>query len=142
MGTDGQYEGQPTQVGPAGGQMQAGPGYAYPPPPPPQYYGYGQGGPWGGMRQRPSYPIETKPFYLTSEFALSVIAVVGIAITAASSNAFGSWRAWVLITAILVAYNLSRGIAKSGIKSRAFDPREELELGRRDGGGSGDHANS
>ncbi|MDX6479155.1 MAG: hypothetical protein QOG29_1742, partial [Gaiellaceae bacterium] len=39
------------------------------------------------------------------------------------------------------AYNLSRGIAKSGIKSRAFDPREELELGRRDGGGSGDHGN-
>ncbi|MDX6488964.1 MAG: hypothetical protein QOK13_1579, partial [Gaiellaceae bacterium] len=27
------------------------------------------------------------------------------------------------------------------IKSRAFDPREELELGRRDGGGSGDHGN-
>jgi hypothetical protein len=90
--------------------------------------------------RRPSYPIETKPFYLTSEFALSVIAVVGIAITAASSNAFGSWRAWILITAILVSFNLSRGIAKSGIKSRAFDPREELELGRRDGGGSGDQS--
>lgn len=139
MGTDGSYEGQPTQVGPGGVQTQQGPGYAYPPPP---YYAYGHGGPWSGMRQRPSYPIETKPFYLTSEFALSVIAVVGIAITAASSNAFGSWRAWILITAILVAYNLSRGVAKSGIKSRAFDPREELELGRRDGGGSGEHANN
>lgn len=140
MSTGGSYEGQPTQVGPGGGQMQGAPGYAYPPPP--QYYGYGQAGPWGGMRMRPSYPIETKPFYLTSEFALSVVAVVGIAITAAASNAFGSWRAWVLITAILVSFNLSRGIAKSGIKSRAFDPREELELGRRDGGGSADHANN
>jgi hypothetical protein len=140
VGTDRSYEGQPTQVGPGGVQMQQGPGSAYPPPP--QYYGYGHGGPWGGMRQRPSYPIETKPFFLTSEFALSVIAVVGIAITAASSNAFGSWRAWVLITAILAAYNLSRGIAKSGTKSRAFDPREELELGRREGGGSGDHSNN
>ena len=106
--------------------MQAGPGYGYPPPPPPQYYGYGQGGPWGGMRQRPSYPIETKPFFLTSEFALSVIAVVGIAITAASSDAFGSWRAWVLITAIVVGYLVSRGIAKSGTKSNSWDPREEL----------------
>jgi len=139
MSTGGPYEGgqptQPMQGGPMAGQMYA--------PPPPQYYGaYGHGGPWGGMRQRPSYPIETKPFFLTSEFALSVIAVVGIAITAAASDAFGSWRAWVLITAILVAYNLSRGIAKSGIKSRAFDPREELELGRRDGGGSGDHSNN
>ena len=137
MSAGGSYEGQPTQVGPAGGQMQGGPGYAYPPPPP-QYYAHG--GPWSGMRQRPSYPIETKPFYLTSEFALSVIAVVGIAITAASSNAFGSWRAWVLITAILVSFNLSRGIAKSGTKSRSWDPREDPDLLRRGGGDGGrDH---
>jgi hypothetical protein len=135
MSTGGPYEGgQPTQQMPGGpgqgGQM----GYG---PPPPAYYGYGHPGPWGGGMRRPSYPIETKPFYLTSEFAFSVIAVVGIAITAASSDSFGSWRAWVLITAILVAYNLSRGIAKSGIKSRAFDPREELDFGRREGGGGG-----
>jgi hypothetical protein len=46
-------------------------------------------------------------------------------------RAFGGWRAWILITAILVSYNLSRGIAKSGSRSRAFNPREELQLGRR-----------
>jgi hypothetical protein len=112
-----------------------------PPPPPPGGQGYGYGGPpAGGMgygRPRRQYPIETKPFFLTSEFALSLIASIGIAITAVSSDAFGSWRAWVLITAILVSFNLSRGIAKSGTKSRAFDPREELELGRREGGSSG-----
>jgi hypothetical protein len=101
------------------------------PPMPPQYmmppYGYRQG--YGlGYRLRRQYPIETKPFFLTSEFALSLIASILIAITAASSHAFGAWRAWILIAAIVCAYNLSRGIAKSGTRSNASDPREDLDL--------------
>jgi len=100
-------------------------------------YGYGPGygmSPWqmrrgfGGPRR--SHSTETKPFYLTSEFLLSVLVSIGIAISAATMTAFGGWRAWILITAILVSYNLSRGIAKCGTRSRAFDPREELQLGR------------
>src|SRR5919206_2883563 len=74
---------------------------------------YGYGMPYG-PRLRRNYPIETKPFFLTSEFAVSLVAVIAIAITAASSHAFGAWRAWILITAVVAAYNLSRGIAKSG----------------------------
>src|SRR4051812_2262971 len=107
-------------------------------PPVPQGYGYGS--PYG-MRPRRSYPIETKPFFLTSEFALSVIAAVAIAITAASSHAFGAWRAWILVTAIVAAYNLSRGIAKSGTRSNASDPRENLDLnwGRGDNTDPGRH---
>ena len=82
---------------------------------------------WGyGYRMRPTYPIETKPFFLTSEFWAALIACIGIAITAASSDAFGSWRAWTLITAITVGYLISRGIAKSGTKSRSWDPREDM----------------
>ena len=54
-----------------------------------------------GTRPRREYPIETKPFFLTSEFVGSVLAICGIAITAASSDAFGAWRAWILITAIV-----------------------------------------
>ena len=101
---------------------------------PPQYapghpqqmhYGYQQPQ-W--PRQRRSYPIETKPFFLTSEFVASVLVIAGIAITAASSDAFGAWRAWVLISAITGAYLLSRGIAKSGTRSHADDPREHLDL--------------
>jgi hypothetical protein len=109
-------------------------------PPAPGGAGYGYGGPpMGGRgygRQRRDYPIETKPFFLTSEFVLSLITSIAIAITALTSDAFGSWRAWILITAILVSYNVSRGIAKSGTKSQAFDPREQLEIGRREGGGN------
>jgi hypothetical protein len=91
------------------------------------------------MRPRRSYPIETKPFYLTSEFVASVLVIAGIAITAASSDAFGAWRAWILITAVTVGYLVSRGIAKSGTRSNASDPREHLDLhwGRGDGGSGG-----
>ena len=88
------------------------------------------------MRPRREYPIETKPFFLTSEFVGSVLAILGIAITAAASDAFGAWRAWILITAIVVGYMVSRGIAKSGTRSHSSDPRENLDLnwGRGDSG--------
>ena len=91
----------------------------------PQPYGYQQQ--WA-PRPRRVYPIETKPFFLTSEFAGAVLAIAGIAITAASSDAFGAWRAWILISAITVGYMVSRGIAKSGTRSHADDPREHLDL--------------
>jgi hypothetical protein len=104
--------------------------------PPPAQYGYGQPTGYGMRRQwgfnrgmAPHAGIETKPFFLTSEFVLSLIAAIGIAITAASSHAFGGWRAWVLIAAIVASYNLSRGIAKCGTQSRAHDPREDMRLG-------------
>jgi hypothetical protein len=88
-------------------------------------YGYQQQ--WV-MRPKRVYPIETKPFFLTSEFVGSVLAIAGIAITAAASDAFGAWRAWILITAITVGYMISRGIAKSGTRSHADDPREGIDL--------------
>ena len=68
-----------------------------------------------------------------SEFVGSVLAIAGIAITAVSSDAFGAWRAWILITAITVGYMISRGIAKSGSRSHADDPREDLDLCRDQG---------
>jgi hypothetical protein len=90
-------------------------------------YGYPQYAAWGGVHRPPRmFPLETKPFFLTSEFAVSLIAVLGIAITAASDTSFGAWRAWLLITAVVVGYLISRGIAKSGTKSNSWDPREEL----------------
>lgn len=109
------------------------------PPQPGGPYGYGGGQPEYGMNRWHSMrgmrhqnrhfhqPTETKPFYLTSEFVASVLVVAGIAITAASSSAFGAWRAWVLITAVAVAYLLSRGIAKAGTRSPAMDPRDEID---------------
>ncbi len=91
-----------------------------------QPYGHGFGPPPWATRARRQYPIETKPFFLTSEFIGAVLAIAGIAITAASSDAFGAWRAWILITAVIVGYMVSRGIAKSGTRSHADDPRENF----------------
>jgi hypothetical protein len=103
------------------------------PPPqyPPQHY-YGQQM-YGGVgmrmsRLRRQYPIETKPFFLTSEFAAAVLAVLALAITAAASESIDAWRFWLLTTAITVGYLLSRGIAKCGTKSNASDPREQMQL--------------
>jgi hypothetical protein len=104
----------------------------------PPVYGYGPPRNWG----RPQYPIETKPFYLTSEFVGAALAIAGIAITAMSSDAFGAWRAWILITAVIVGYMVSRGIAKSGTRSNANDPREHMSMnwGRGDSNSQGSNS--
>src|ERR1700682_4940357 len=96
-------------------------------------YGYGHGMSRFGMRTHRGYPSETKPFFLTSEFIVCLVAAV--AITGASSEAFGAWRAWELISLIVVAYPLSRGLAKSGTRSHTPDPRDHLDLHM----GRGDH---
>jgi hypothetical protein len=93
-------------------------------PPVQQPYGYGFGFP----RLRRHYPIETKPFFLTSEFAAAVLAVLAMAITAAASESIDAWRFWLLASVITSAYMLSRGIAKSGTRSNASDPREQMDL--------------
>src|SRR3954468_9246843 len=114
------------------------------------YYGgpemYGYGGPMygrrfgggyggGGMRMNRG-PIETKPFFLTSRVLATLLCVIAVAITAASVADLDSRLSTTLITALVAAYTISRGIAKSGTRSRAFDPREDLFQGQR---GQHDH---
>jgi hypothetical protein len=84
-------------------------------------YGYG-----GGFGQRRPMPIETKPFFLTSEFFGTLLAIVALAIGAATVEDVDSRLFWTLTTALVAAYVLSRGIAKSGTKSQSWDPREDL----------------
>ncbi len=86
-------------------------------------WGYGRGGPW-----RP-HPVETKPFFLTSEFFAALLLIVAMAISAASDDAFDARLFWALTTAVVCFYLLSRGVAKSGTKSRAADPRDQLFQG-------------
>jgi hypothetical protein len=120
------------------------------PPPPGQPGGYGGGGGgWGGgygggfsggpmgMRgMRRQHPIETKPFLLTSEFGLLALALIGLFITTIADNSVDSRAFWTYATVLLSAYMLSRGIAKSGTKSRSWDPREDPDLLRRGQSGS------
>lgn len=100
-----------------------GPGYGAP-------MGYGGG---RGMGMRRGGPIETKPFFMTSEFLATLLGILGIIITALVAEDLDSHRASALVAGLIAAYTISRGIAKSGTSSRAHDPREDMHLGR--GGG-------
>jgi hypothetical protein len=79
---------------------------------------------------RGDYTSETKPFYLTSEFLVYAIFMIGLGIAAATDRTIDSRFFWIWGTVATVAYMLSRGIAKSGTRSRAHDPREDIDLGR------------
>jgi len=98
---------------------------------PPQMYGQGYGsagyGRGGGFGRRSSgEAVETRPFFVTSEFVGTLLAIIGVAITGAVIDGLEVGLTWILITALVAGYVLSRGIAKSGTRSRSFDPREEL----------------
>ena len=96
--------------------------------------GRGMGYGMGYGRQRQSFPIETKPFFLTSEFLFPLLAWFGLLITTLTNDDIDARRFWELTTALLIGYMLSRGIAKSGTKSRSWDPREDPDLLRRGDG--------
>ena len=81
---------------------------------------------------RLSYTSETKPFFLTSEFLTFVLYLMGLGIAATTSPQIDAWRFWILATIATSFYMLSRGIAKAGTRSRARDPREDIDLGRDD----------
>ena len=65
---------------------------------------------------------ETKPFFLTSEFLVLAVIVVGIAIAMGVLDTFNANRGWLLITIIGAAYMVSRGLAKAG--TRDPNPRD------------------
>ena len=80
---------------------------------------------------RTSYTSETKPFFLTSEFLVFVLFVMGLGIGTSVSADVDPRLFWILTTVAAALYMLSRGIAKAGSRSRAYDPREDVDLGRR-----------
>jgi hypothetical protein len=79
---------------------------------------------------RTAYTSETKPFYLTSEFLVFVLFVMGLAIGTSTSDDVDPSLFWILTTVATSAYMLSRGIAKAASRSRAHDPREDLDVAR------------
>ena len=83
-------------------------------------------------RPRAVHDSETRPFYVTSEFLVFVLFLMGLAIAAGSSASIDARYYWAAATVVSSVYILSRGIAKSGTRSRAYDPREDLEIGKDD----------
>ena len=75
---------------------------------------------------------ETKPSFKTSELAVYVVAVLGVLIASYvvgdraandGSDIFAADKAWWYITLLTIGYLISRGLAKSGTRSRDTDPR-------------------
>jgi multisubunit Na+/H+ antiporter MnhG subunit len=96
-------------------------------------------GPWGVLgeyvrRGNAGRSGETRPFFETSEFVATALAIVAVAITAAAMSNVNARLAWILISALVFTYAVSRGLAKAGTASHAFDPRERL-LGDGSAGG-------
>lgn len=71
-------------------------------------------------------PIETKPFYMTSEFMVTALMTVSLFIASLVVDDVDSRLAWILGVSLVGAYVLSRGIAKAGTRSTSSDPREDL----------------
>jgi hypothetical protein len=67
---------------------------------------------------------------LTSEFLVFLLLLMGLAIGASTSDDIDDRFFWIAATATSIGYMLSRGIAKAGSRSRAYDPREDLDIGR------------
>jgi hypothetical protein len=106
---------------------------ATPAPPAGQPYPYAYNAHPAMLRPRRRWPIETKPFFLTSEFAVALISVIALGITAAASESIDARFFWAVTGAIVIGYMVSRGIAKSGTRSHSADPREHLDLLGGDG---------
>jgi hypothetical protein len=75
---------------------------------------------------RQVHDSETRPFFVTSEFLLLVLLIMGLGITASQSPSIDARFFWEWTTLACIAYMLSRGFAKSGSRSRSWDPREDL----------------
>jgi hypothetical protein len=91
-------------------------------------------GPFRGQRttwlpRRTDYTSETKPFFLTSEFLVFVLYLMGLGISASTDSTIDARLFWILATVATFGYMVARGIAKSGSRSRAHDPREDIDLG-------------
>jgi hypothetical protein len=84
----------------------------------------------GWLAPRREYTSETKPFYLTSEFLVFALYLMGLAIAASTSPSIDARLFWILATVVVFGYMVSRGIAKAATRSRAHDPREDIDLGR------------
>jgi hypothetical protein len=81
------------------------------------------------LPRRADYTSETKPFFLTSEFLVFVLYLMGLGISASTDSTIDARLFWILVTVATFGYMVARGIAKSGSRSRAHDPREDIDLG-------------
>jgi hypothetical protein len=79
------------------------------------------------VRRYEDAPIETKPFFLTSEFVLAFLAWLALLLTSLATDSVDAWAFSLLTVAIAAGYMVSRGFAKANTPSPAWDPRESWQ---------------
>ena len=90
-------------------------------------------GSWPTSRDRQGWTaVETKPFFVTSEFLFFALMSLLLLITAAVDDSIDARTFWYLEIPLTIGYLLSRGIAKSGSKTPSYDPRDEALTRARD----------
>ena len=69
---------------------------------------------------------ETKSSYKTTELIAFVVAVIGVLVASAVSDAsdFGPQEAWFYVTLLTIGYMVSRGLAKAGSREPFDDVHE------------------
>jgi hypothetical protein len=77
-------------------------------------------------------PVETKPFFMTSEFAFFTLMSLALLLTAAIDDSIDARTFWFLEVPLTIGYLLSRGIAKAGSKTPSYDPRDEALVRARE----------
>ena len=100
----------------------------------PGRYDRGPGMDWRsrwGTPNRHVHDTETRPFFMTSEFLVYLLLLMGLAITAFTSDSVDARFFWEWASLATIGYMLARGFAKSGSRSRAWDPREDLDTDRK-----------
>jgi hypothetical protein len=69
--------------------------------------------------------LETRPFFVTSEFFFYTLMTIAFLITAAVDNGIDSRFFWRYEIPLTIGYMLARGIAKAGSRTQSYDPRDE-----------------
>ena len=84
------------------------------------------GAPRGRDREENLPGTETKAAFKTTELVVYVLAVLGVLIASMIvDQSFGADPAWRYVTYLTVGYMISRGLAKSGVRTRDTDPRTD-----------------
>jgi hypothetical protein len=76
--------------------------------------------------------LETRPFFITSEFLFFALMSLALFVTAAADDSIDARTFWYLEVPLTIGYLVSRGIAKAGSNARSYDPRDEALVRARD----------
>jgi hypothetical protein len=82
--------------------------------------------------------VETKPFFMTSEFLFYALMTLALLITAATDDSIDARWFWLLEVPLTIGYLLSRGFAKAGSRTSSYDPRDEALVRARERSNDGD----